>query len=108
MTDLENEFMITRLVGFLGGASGEPACQCKRCKSFGFNPWVEKIPRRRAWEPTLVLLPGESHGQRNLVDQGGKELDTNEHILTDQTRRVGGRGKEYIGSLGSTCTHCYL
>ena len=32
----------------------------------GFNPWVWKIPWRRAWQPTPVFLPGESHGQRKL------------------------------------------
>ena len=32
----------------------------------GFDPWVEKIPWRRAWQPTLVFLPGESNGQRSL------------------------------------------
>ena len=26
-----------------------------------------KIPLRREWLPTLVFLPGESHGQRSLV-----------------------------------------
>ena len=26
-----------------------------------------KIPWRRAWQPTPVLLPGESNGQRSLV-----------------------------------------
>ena len=30
------------------------------------DPWVGKIPWRRAWQPTPVLLPGESHGQRSL------------------------------------------
>ena len=35
----------------------------KRC---GFNPWVGKIPWRRAWQLTPVFLPGESHGQRSL------------------------------------------
>ena len=30
----------------------------------GFNPWLGKIPWRRAWQPTPVFLPGESHGQR--------------------------------------------
>ena len=30
----------------------------------GFNPWVGKIPWRRAWQPTPVFWPGESHGQR--------------------------------------------
>jgi len=33
----------------------------------GFNPWVRKISQRRAWQPTPVLLPGESQGQRSLV-----------------------------------------
>ena len=45
-------------VGFLGGASDkESTCQCRRR---GFNPWVGKIPWRRAWQPTPVFLPGES------------------------------------------------
>jgi len=25
-----------------------------------FDPWVGKIPWRRAWQPTPVFLPGES------------------------------------------------
>ena len=38
-------------------------------------------PWRRAWQPTPVFLPGESHGQRSLVGynpKGCKELDTTE------------------------------
>ena len=31
------------------------------------NPWVGKIPCKRAWQSTPVFLPGESHGQRSLV-----------------------------------------
>ena len=54
--------------GFPGGASGkEPTCQCRRRKRCGFNPWVGKIPWRRAGQPTPLFLPGESHGQRSLV-----------------------------------------
>ena len=30
----------------------------------GFDPWIGRIPWRRAWQPTLVFLPGESYGQR--------------------------------------------
>ena len=46
---------------FPGGTSGkEPACQCRRGKRRGFDPWVRKIPWRRAWQPTPVFLPGES------------------------------------------------
>ena len=29
--------------------------------------WFRKIPWRRKWQPTPVLLPGESHGGRSLV-----------------------------------------
>ena len=36
--------------------------QCRRLKRLGFDPWVGKIPWRRAWQPTPVFLPGESHG----------------------------------------------
>ena len=35
--------------GFPGGTSGkETAFQCRKHKRCGFNPWVEKIPWRRA------------------------------------------------------------
>ena len=47
----------------------------------GFNPWVRKIPRRRADNP--VFLPGEFHGQRSLVGyspQSHKESDTTEGL----------------------------
>ena len=32
-----------------------------------FDPWVGKIPWRRARQSIPVFLPGESHGQRSLV-----------------------------------------
>ena len=44
----------------------------------GFDPWVRKIAWRRAQQPTLVFLLGESHGQRSLVDYSPetcKQLD---------------------------------
>ena len=50
------------------GTNGkELASQCRRHKRCGFDPWVRKIPWRRAWQPTPVFLPGESHGQRSLA-----------------------------------------
>ncbi|CAM9218889.1 unnamed protein product [Rangifer tarandus platyrhynchus] len=43
----------------MGGATGkESACQFRRR---GFDPWVRNISWRRTWQPTPVLLPGESH-----------------------------------------------
>ena len=34
------------------GTSGkEPSCQCRRCKRWGFSPWVRKIPWTRHGNP---------------------------------------------------------
>ena len=55
-------------MGFPGGANGkEPACQCRRRKRSRFDPWVGKIPWRRAWQPTPVISAGESQAQKSLV-----------------------------------------
>ena len=46
----------------------------------GLDPWV-RIPWRRAWQPTPVFLPGESHGPRSLAGyspQGHKKSNTSE------------------------------
>ena len=48
----------------------------RETKRHRFDPWVGKIPWRRAQQPTAVFLPGESHGQRS--PQGRKELDMTE------------------------------
>ena len=48
----------------------EFACQYRRCKRHGFYPWCGKITQRRKWQPTLLFLLGEFHGQRSLVDYG--------------------------------------
>ena len=56
---------------------------CLQCRRPRFEPWVGKIPWRRKWQPTPGLLPGKSHGQRNLVDYspwGRKESDTTESL----------------------------
>ena len=60
--------------------------QCRSCRRRGFDPWVGKIPWRRAWQPTSVFLPGESQGQRRLVcysPRDEKELDRT--IATEHT-----------------------
>ena len=47
--------------GFPGGTIGkEPTCQCRKHKRCELDPWVGKIPWKRAWQPTPVFLPGES------------------------------------------------
>ena len=42
----------------------ESACQCRRWR---FDPRDGKISWRKKWQPTPEFLPGESHGQRNLL-----------------------------------------
>ena len=51
-----------------------------------FNLWVGKIPRRRKWQPTLVFLSGESHGQRSLV--GYSPWGSQESAMTEQLNRT--------------------
>ena len=56
-----------------------------------FDPWVGKIPWRRAWQPTAVFLPGESYGQRSLagyrVGTQLKRLSTAPSHWTVETRK---------------------
>ena len=53
------ESWLCHLLGFPGssGVKNFPAMQ---------ETWVGKIPWRRAWQPTPVFLPEESHGWRSL------------------------------------------
>ena len=88
-------------LGFPGGAGGtESACQCRRC---GLDPWVRKIPWRRAWQPTAVFMPGESHGQRGLAGtystQGCKELHMMKWLSTS-----GAWFPNIYALIGSTCS----
>ena len=53
------------------------------------DPWVRKIPWRRKWQPTLVILLGEFHGQRSLADYslwGCKESNMTERLSTTDTK----------------------
>ena len=90
--------------GFPGGASGkEPTCQCWRRKRPGLDPRVGKIPWRRKWQPTPVLLPGESHGWRSLVGCSHRisELDTTEVTQRTHTRNLDPKCVLYL----STAVH---
>ena len=43
-----------------------PSANAGGIGDMGSIPGSRKIPWRRAWQPTPVFLPGESHGQRSL------------------------------------------
>ena len=55
---------------------------CLQCRRPGFDPWVGKIPWKRQWQPTLVLLPGKSHGWRSLVVHGVAKSRTQQSDFT--------------------------
>ena len=56
-------------MGFPGSSVGEKStCNAGDTGDMGLIPGeCGKIPWRRAWQPTPVFLPGESHGQKSLV-----------------------------------------
>ena len=70
---------VSIILGFPGGSDGKEST--RKCGRAGFDPRVRKIPWRREWLPTPILLPGKFHGQRSLAGYspwGHKELDTSE------------------------------
>ena len=57
--------------------------QTVKCLPTMQETWVGKIPWRRQWHPTPVLLPGKSHGQRSVVGYSPwchKESDMTERL----------------------------
>ena len=49
------------------------------------RPWVGKIPWRRAWRPTPVFLPGESHRQSSLEGYSPRGSQRNMAEVTQHT-----------------------
>ena len=87
-----------------GSDGKESACNTDDRSSI---PGLGKIPWRREWLPTPVFLPGEFHGQRNLVGYSPwdrKESGTSEGLtlslftvnqsLTKNVHKGGGGPRE--------------
>ena len=66
----------------------ELACQCRRQKRFGFNPWIGKIPWRREWQPAPVFLPWRIPGTE---EPGGLQIT----------------GLQRVGLKSFSCRHDY-
>ena len=63
----------------------ESACQHRRQRRCGFDPWLGEIPWSREWQTTPVFLPGKFHRQKRPAGYspgGCKELDMTEHAHT--------------------------
>ena len=82
--EIIDKFQLFGLSKYLGCLNSLVAQMVKRLPTMRetwFNPWVGKIPWKRKWQPTPVLLPGKSHEWRSLVGYspwGHKEWDTTE------------------------------
>ena len=76
---------------------------CLQCGWPGFDLWVRKIPWRRKWQPTPVFLPGQSHGQRNLV---GSSFLAWKIPWTEETGRLQSMGSQNVRG-NWTQTHKY-
>ena len=78
-------YLIDRTQGFPSDSVVKNVPVMQEHRRCGFDPWVGKILWRRAWKPTPVFLPGESHEQKSLEGYspwGHKELDRTE--VTEQ------------------------
>ena len=80
-------FSSSKLLGFLGGSDTEEL-PCN-AQTSGFSLWIGKIPWRREWLSTPVVLSGEFHEQRSLVGYcpwGHQESDTTEQLTQKHTK----------------------
>ena len=113
----QNYKLLKTRKGFPVGDNGkEPASSCRRHKRCGFDPWVGKIPWKRAWQPDPVFLPGESHGQRGLADYSPwcrtwlKRLSTAQHS-TKTTNIYSTRKSKNLGIWMKLCVYgvnCFI
>ena len=93
---------------------------CLQWRRLEYNPWVRKIPWRRARQLTPVFLPGESHGQRSLMGYspwGHKASDMSEalmwwwsqhHLTTFTLQYSHGFSPVLKENLGTNWEHCTL
>ena len=63
-------------------SSQESIYQCRRCA------WIGKIPRRRAWQPTPIFLPGNPHGQRNPTGYSPRGCRVRRDLVTDDNNSL--------------------
>ena len=71
----------------------EPGFQFRRHKRCQFDPWVRKISWERAWQPTPIFLPGESHKQRRSLVGYSPQVAKSQTLLKQLSTAHRLRGK---------------
>ena len=85
----------------------QPKRICLPNRRPGFKPWAGKIPWRRKWQPTPVILLGKSYGQRSLVGYspwGHKWVRNDWATKEHHTRRISSHGAAAHWWLATTGT----
>ena len=93
-------------LGFPGDSDGKESTY--NAGYLGLIP-VGKIPWKKTWQPTLVFLPGKSHGQRSLAGYspwGHKESDMTEQLSTAPIKQV--TNKDLLYSTGNPSQYSIL
>ena len=103
--------------GSPGGASGkEPACQCRRHKRHGFDPWVGKIPLEEgmathssvlAWRMPWIEEPGrpQSIGSHAVGYDWSDEAQHKEYYYSFCTNETIEEGLSSTHSIFQTSLH---
>ena len=71
--------------GFPGGSVEGICLQWKRCRRCGFDPWVRKIPCRRAWQPTPVFFAWRIPWTE---EPGGLQYIKSQKVIHDWSNRT--------------------
>ena len=80
--------IVKKSLGFQGGSEVKKiTCQCRRCRWCGFNPWIGKIPWRRAWQSILAWRIPIDRGAWQATVHG--VADTTEQL---STHNISGQG----------------
>ena len=91
----------------------EPTYQYRKCKKYGLDPWVGKIPWRRKSQTIQVFLPGEFHGQRSLEGCSPHQVRrvrlscSPMHVLTDIWWFIRHRFSTDFHVIQTSCLHLY-
>ena len=70
------------------------------------DPWVRKVPWKKAWQPTLVFLLRKSHGHRSLAGyspwgwKGSNMTESTEHIRTTRKKYI----YRYTNKVNESCS----
>ena len=82
-------FAMRYAMSLWGGHSGkEPACQCRRRKTHGFDPWDRKISWRKKWQPLHYACLGNPMDRESWwatvhgITKSQTQLSTHTHQYT--------------------------